>query len=99
MKNNPMASNGLVLGIVNNSVLVQPTTSILPNRNHFVTGGPGSFKTQSYVVTNVLHEKECSLVVTDPKGEVYEMTSEIKRRQGYEVHVVNFAEMGYLRPL
>ncbi|MGM0878103.1 MAG: VirD4-like conjugal transfer protein, CD1115 family [Bacillota bacterium] len=95
MKNNPMASNGLVLGIVNNSVLVQPTTSSLPNRNHFVTGGPGSFKTQSYVVTNVLHEKECSLVVTDPKGEVYEMTSEIKRRQGYEVHVVNFAEMGY----
>ncbi|MDQ7860994.1 type IV secretory system conjugative DNA transfer family protein [Peribacillus frigoritolerans] len=44
---------------------------------------------------NVLHEKECSLVVTDPKGEVYELTSEVKRRQGYEVHVVNFSEMGY----
>lgn len=90
-----MDNNGLVLGIVNNSVLVQPTNSKLPNRNHFVTGGPGSFKTQSYVITNVLHEKECSLVVTDPKGEVYEMTSEIKRKQGYEVHVVNFMEMGY----
>ena len=46
-------------------------------------------------MTNVLHEKECSLVVTDPKGEVYEMTSEVKRRQGYEVHVVNFSEMEY----
>ncbi len=94
-----MDFNGLVLGIVNNSVLVQPTNSKLPDRNHFVTGGPGSFKTQSYVITNVLYEKECSLVVTDPKGEVFEMTSEIKKKQGYEVHVVNSMEMGYIRLL
>ncbi|MED1469807.1 VirD4-like conjugal transfer protein, CD1115 family [Bacillus salipaludis] len=90
-----MENNGIIAGIVNNSVIVQPTDSKLPNRNHFVAGGPGSSKTQGYVVTNVLHEKECSLVVTDPKGEVYEMTSEVKRRQGYDVHVVNFSEMEY----
>ncbi|MDN4075495.1 VirD4-like conjugal transfer protein, CD1115 family [Fictibacillus terranigra] len=87
--------NGLILGMVNQSILIQPTSSTLPNRNHFVAGGPGSSKTQSYVVTNVLHEKECSIVVTDPKGEVYEMTAAVKRNQGYEVHVVNFMEMSY----
>jgi type IV secretion system protein VirD4 len=90
-----MKNNGIIAGILNHSVIVQPTDSNLPNRNHFVAGGPGSAKTQGYVVTNVLHEKECSLVITDPKGEVYEMTSEVKRRQGYEVHVVNFSEMEY----
>lgn len=39
-----MDYNGLVLGIVNNSVLVQPMNSKLPNRNHFVTGGPVHLK-------------------------------------------------------
>lgn len=87
-------SNGIIMGIKNNKALIQPTNSKLPNRNHFVVGGPGSFKTQSYVVTNVIHEKECSIVVTDPKGEVYEMTGQLKKAQGYEVHVVNFMNMG-----
>ncbi|MBT2669069.1 type IV secretory system conjugative DNA transfer family protein [Bacillus sp. ISL-4] len=61
-------NNGIIAGVLNHSVIVQPTNSNLPNRNHFVVGGPGSSKTQGYVVPNVLHEKECSLVVTDPKG-------------------------------
>ena len=86
-------SNGIILGIKDGKVLIQPTNSTLPNRNHFVVGGPGSFKTQSYIIPNVLHEKECSIVVTDPKAEVYEMTAEIKRKQGYEVHVINFDDM------
>lgn len=90
-----MKSNGIIMGILNNSMIIQPTHSNLPNRNYFLAGGPGSSKTQASVIPNVLHEKECSLVVTDPKGEVYEMTSEIKRKQGYEVHVVNFSEMDY----
>jgi len=90
-----LESSGIILGIKDGKVLIQPNDSKLPNRNHFVVGGPGSFKTQSYIITNVLHEKKCSLVVTDPKGEVYEMTAEIKRKQGYEVHVINFDDMRY----
>lgn len=88
-----MKSNGIISGIFDNSMIIQPTDSKLPNRNYFLAGGPGSSKTQGAVITNVLHEKECSLVVTDPKAEVYEMTAEIKRKQGYEVHVVNFSDM------
>ncbi|HEY8804372.1 MAG TPA: type IV secretory system conjugative DNA transfer family protein [Clostridium sp.] len=93
--NDFLSSNGIILGIKNGRVIIQPTNSKLPNRNHFVVGGPGSFKTQSYIIPNVLHEKECSIVVTDPKGEVYEMTAEVKRKQGYEVHVINFNDMRY----
>lgn len=86
-------SNGIVLGIKDNLALVQPTFSKLPNRNCFVAGGPGSLKTQSYVITNVLNERECSIVTTDPKGEVFEMTAKVKEAQGYEVHVINFMDM------
>ena len=93
--NDFLSSSGIILGIKDGRVIIQPTNSTLPNRNHFVVGGPGSFKTQSYIIPNVLHEKECSIVVTDPKGEVYEMTAEIKRKQGYEVHVINFNDMRY----
>ena len=84
--------SGTILGIYNNKFVVQPTDS-KPNRNVLVLGGPGSYKTQSYVITNVFNETENSLVVTDPKGEVYEYTAAVKRRQGYDIRVLNFANM------
>lgn len=88
-----MKSNGIVMGIKDDTVIVQPNDSKLPNRNYFVVGGPGSFKSQSFVMTNVIHEMQSSIVVTDPKGELYGCTAEIKRKQGYEVHVINFKDM------
>ncbi|UJF16800.1 type IV secretory system conjugative DNA transfer family protein (plasmid) [Jeotgalibaca sp. MA1X17-3] len=83
---------GTILGFVKNDYIIQPTDS-KPNRNIMVVGGPGSYKTQGFVITNVLNETENSIVVTDPKGEVYEHTAEFKRRQGYDVHVINFSKM------
>ena len=83
---------GTILGFVKNDYIIQPTDS-KPNRNIMVVGGPGSYKTQGFVITNVLNEIENSIVVTDPKGEVYEHTAEFKRRQGYDVHVINFSKM------
>jgi len=88
-----MSTNGIILGEFHNRFMVQPTDSKLPNRNHFIVGGPGSFKTQSYVITNVLNERDCSLCITDPKGEVYEKTAKIKEKQGFEVRVINFMNM------
>lgn len=84
--------NGTILGIVENRVLLQDNAT-KPNRNIFVVGGPGSYKTQSVVLTNVFNETENSIVVTDPKGEVYEKTAAVKIAQGYQVHVINFANM------
>lgn len=83
---------GNILGILNGKAIEQPLDST-PNRNTLVVGGPGSFKTQSYVITNVLNQTETSIVVTDPKGEVFEQTAAIKELQGFEVHVVNFDMM------
>ncbi|MFC5714386.1 VirD4-like conjugal transfer protein, CD1115 family [Thalassorhabdus alkalitolerans] len=88
-----MKTNGIILGEMKHELIIQPTNSQAPNRNHFIVGGPGSYKTQSYVVTNMINERECSIACTDPKGEVYEMTAGIKKAQGYEVHVVNFSNM------
>ena len=86
--------NGTILGEVNHDVIFQSNRT-RPNRNVFVVGGPGSYKTQAYVMTNVFNETENSIVVTDPKGELYEHTAAIKQAQGYEVHVINFANMAH----
>lgn len=84
--------NGTILGIVDKKIVYQ-NNSTKPNRNIFVVGGPGSYKTQSVVITNLFNETENSIVVTDPKGELYEKTAGIKLAQGYQVHVINFANM------
>lgn len=84
--------NGTILGRMGGNIIYQ-NNDTQPNRNVMVIGGPGSFKTQSYVITNTLAETENSIIVTDPKGEVYELTAGIKEKQGYEVHVVNFTDM------
>ncbi|MDA2879988.1 type IV secretory system conjugative DNA transfer family protein [Lactococcus cremoris] len=86
--------NGTILGIVNGKVLYQ-NNNTKPNRNILVVGGPGSYKTQSVVMTNVFNETENSIVVTDPKGEVFEATARIKIAQGYQVHVINFTNMAH----
>ena len=86
--------NGTILGIVNGKVLYQ-NNNTKPNRNILVVGGPGSYKTQSVVMTNVFNETENSIVVTDPKGEVFEATARIKIAQGYQVHVIIFTNMAH----
>jgi type IV secretion system protein VirD4 len=88
--NNPA---GLIFGLYRNKPVILPEMTKIPNRNVFIVGSPGSGKTQSYILTNIIHERERSIVVTDPKGEIYEATAELKRQQGYEVRLVNFKEM------
>ena len=78
-------SDGLILGkFPSGKVVIQPEDSKISNRNIFVVGGPGSFKTQSYVLPNVVNNRNTSIVVTDPKGEIYELTNEIKKAQGFK---------------
>ncbi|PGQ88333.1 VirD4-like conjugal transfer protein, CD1115 family [Priestia megaterium] len=60
------------------------------NANTAVIGGSGAGKTQSNIIPNILKTNTKSMVVIDVKGELYEKTSEFKRQQGYEVHLVNF---------
>ncbi|HDD3987642.1 TPA: type IV secretory system conjugative DNA transfer family protein [Staphylococcus aureus] len=72
------------------NLVIQDFDTKCPNRNIFVVGGPGSFKSAGYVIPNVIVKNQQSIVVTDPSGEVYEKTANIKRMQGYDVRVVNF---------
>ncbi|MCK1995446.1 type IV secretory system conjugative DNA transfer family protein [Peribacillus muralis] len=87
------STSGIVMGVKDGKILIQHENSKLANRNQYIVGGPGSFKTQSFVLTNMINITDCSIVVTDPKGEVYEKTAKIKEAQGYEVRVVNFKNM------
>lgn len=83
---------GTILGIIQKRAIIQ-TNASTPNRNILVVGGPGSYKTQSMVIPNVLFEQQNSIVLTDPKGEVYEKTAAIKAAQGYDVRVINYTNM------
>ena len=62
------------------------------NTNILVVGGSGAGKTRTYAVPNALEAaragpggKGCSLVITDPKGEILRKTGRYLLRQGYEV--------------
>lgn len=84
--------NGLIVGKVPNKkqVLIIPRETSIDNRNVYVVGSSGSGKGQSYVLPNLLNNREESIIVTDPKGELYHETAQIKREQGYQVYQVDF---------
>ena len=53
------------------------------NTNVLVVGGSGAGKTRTYAVPNVL-EAGCSMVITDPKGEILRKTGGFLKRAGYD---------------
>jgi len=59
-----------------------------------VIGATGSGKTQMVInpLVNFLAKKGESMVITDPKGEIYEKNGEMLRNLGYDVIVVNFRD-------
>ncbi|USK72631.1 VirD4-like conjugal transfer protein, CD1115 family [Peribacillus asahii] len=80
---------GTLLGLHKRKPIIQHSKSHL-NRNICLVGGSGAGKTRSVIIPNILKNTEKSIVVIDPKGELYEKTSQVKREQGYEVHLINF---------
>ena len=59
-----------------------------------VIGATGSGKTQTVIfpTVEVLAKKKESMIITDPKGEIYEKTSNMLRDKGYNVLVLNFRD-------
>ena len=84
--------NGYILGKVPNSkkLLIMHDDTDITNQNVAVIGSSGSSKTQSYVLPNLINVRNKSIIVTDPKGELYEMTNQLKIDQGYKVYQVDF---------
>ena len=60
---------------------------------HLVLVAPaGAGKTTRFIVPNVLQLENCSMVITDPSGEIWEQTSGSLRERGFDVKVLDLAD-------
>ena len=63
--------------------------------NHtLVIGATGSGKTQTVIfpTVKILAKKRESMIITDPKGEIFEETSSMLKDMGYNVIILNFRD-------
>ncbi|MGM1023167.1 MAG: VirD4-like conjugal transfer protein, CD1115 family [Bacillota bacterium] len=92
-------SNGIIIGDIEERIY-KPGKSYAvianngeQNLNIIAFGPPGSEKTTGLVLPNILHNGlnlGWSMVITDPKGELYSLTSPLLREEGYKVYVLDF---------
>lgn len=84
--------NGYILGKVPNSnkLLIMDESADVSNQNIAVIGSSGSAKSQSYVIPNLVNVRDKSIIVTDPKGELFNTTAQLKKDQGYKIYQVDF---------
>lgn len=85
---------GIILGKYNGNIIKLPFDSYF-NKNICTFGSSGSMKTTSFVLTNLLElsKYKKSIVVTDPKAEIYRKTSKYFKEIGYTVKVFNLKDM------
>ena len=62
------------------------------NNNVLVVGGSGSGKTRFMIKPNIL-QANCSLICTDPKGEILESEGKMLEKHGYKIKVFNLVDM------
>ena len=81
---------GVVLGMLDNKDVCIPENPHI-NGNLAVYGSSGSMKTRSFCMNRILQAavRGESLIISDPKSELYEKSSEYLRDQGYCVKVFN----------
>ena len=81
---------GIVLGTLGKKYACVPEQTRL-NSNLAVYGASGSMKTRSFCMNRILQgvSRGESLVICDPKSELYEKSSEYLRDKGYTVRVFN----------
>jgi len=68
-----------------------PTPPSGKNGNILVIGGSGSGKSASFAIPNAM-QMLGSYVFTDPKGELYDRTAGLLKKNGYKVYVINLAD-------
>ena len=81
---------GIVLGMLDGKAVCIPENPRI-NGNLAVYGSSGSMKTRSFCMNRILQAviRGESLIISDPKSELYEKSSEYLREQGYCVKVFN----------
>lgn len=75
------------------------------NMQMTVVGPPGSQKTTGFVLNNVFHianmyaldqsKEHADLLITDPKSEIWALTSVKLQALGYDIHVLDFIHLKY----
>ena len=85
---------GIILGKYNNEIVKLPFESYF-NKNICVFGSSGSMKTTAFLLTNLLELSKYrkSIIVTDPKAEIYRTTSSYFKSINYTVKVLNLKDM------
>ncbi len=89
-----------LLSARNTGLLLDGQDGRLSERESFqnvcVVARVGAGKTSRYIIPNVLDKakRKVSLVVNDPKGEVFEATSGYMQAHGYKVIVINPEDLG-----
>lgn len=84
---------GVVLGLLDGKAVCVPEETRL-NSNLAVYGSSGSMKTRSFCMNRILQgvARGESLIICDPKSELYEKSSEYLRDCGYTVKVFNLVD-------
>lgn len=83
-------AEGVILGELDDKAICMPKDTRL-NRHVAVFGASGTMKSRA-VIRNSLFQalkQNESVVITDPKGELYADTAELYKQNGYEVKVFN----------
>lgn len=89
----PEKAEGVILGEYKGNAVCMPKNTRL-NRHIAVFGAPGTMKSRA-IIRNALFQalkRQESVVITDPKGELYADTAEMYRQNGYEVRVYNLVD-------
>ena len=89
----PMAPKANAAGI---PLMMNPKKVWVDNGGYhnIVIGSTGAGKTQTTVLpmVNLLAKHDESMIITDPKGEIYEDTSEYLKSLGYNIVLLNFRD-------
>jgi len=86
----PAHANGIILGQKDGSVICLPDDTHL-NKHICVFGATGTMKSRGFIRPYLFQsiKRGESVVVTDPKNELYTDTAELFRQNGYTVKVFN----------
>ena len=91
--------DGIILGKKpdSNKLIIIPEDTSLDNTNVCLIGSSGSGKGQAFVYNNIVNNRSKTMIVTDPKGELFHGTHQLKRDQGYEVFQIDFLNLDQAR--
>ena len=86
----PGKAEGVILGEYDGNAVCMPKDTRL-NRHIAIFGASGTMKSRAIIRNSLFQalKRNESVVITDPKGELYSDTSELYRKNGYDVKVFN----------